>query len=112
MIKIATAVTTDTLREDLGLLIRAGHPVTAALTRFIAKSNALVEEYAPTADQTTKDLVINDLCANMVQNWFVNNDEKRKGPRRYFPTTLTLAMQNTLDEDFVGSGDPKDDAKL
>ena len=109
---MATAVTTTTLQEDLGLLTRAGHPVVAALTRYIAKAVALVDEYNALAGQTKKDLVINDLCSNMVQNWFINNDEKRKGKVDPYPTRLTDAMRFTLDEDFVVTSLTRDDSLL
>lgn len=110
--KMATTVTTTTLREDLGLLDRAGHPVTAALTRYIAKGVILVDKYKASASQTAKDLVINDLCANQTQNWFTNQDTKSKGPRKYAPTWLTQTMKDNLDEDFVADSTPKDDGDL
>lgn len=109
---MVTAVTTTTLREDLGLLDRAGHPVTAALTRFIAKAVSLVDEKNSTSPQSDKDLVINDLCSNMVQNWFINNDEKRKGKVDPYPTRITEAMNTTLTKDFVTTSLPRDDSRM
>ena len=109
---MATAVTTTTLQEDLGLLTRAGHPPVAALTRFIAKAVSLVDEYNSTAPQSDKDQVINDLCSNMVQNWFINNDAKRKGKIDPFPTRITEAMRTTLGKDYVTSSLTRDDSLM
>ncbi len=112
MIIIATAVTLTTVREDLGLLNRAGHPVSDALERYIAKGVLLVDEYKASANQGKKDLVINDLVSNQVQNWFINADEKSKGRKQLLPTTLTAAMEKTLDEDFVAKSNKRDDSQL
>jgi hypothetical protein len=109
---MATGVTTITLRDDLGLLVRDGHPSTTALVRFIAKAEALVEAYPNNASQTIKDQVINDLCNNMVQNWFINLDEKLKGRKKLFPTFLTDIMMLALDGSFVAKAEPKDDSLL
>lgn len=51
------------------------------------------------SDDLIKDLVINELCSNMVQNWFINNDDKSKGRRIPFPTTVTEEMKETLNEE-------------
>ena len=35
----------------------------------------------------------------MIQNWFINNDDKSKGRRIPFPTTITEEMKETLNEE-------------
>lgn len=110
---MATAVTVQTLREDNGLIDRTGDPLSAALTRYISRSVQLVEDYNSSANQLTKDTVINDLCANMIQNWIINDSSTdKRGRFKLLPTTLTKEMKNSLDGGFIAKAIARDDSEL